>query len=334
MFYSPIYKQPKFDFIFVTKPNQFNLPKIKTPLKWLDNSIDIRQNIKKWHKTSKALIIVGITYARKPNKLAYNKYYLRISEYSALRDYHKVIYDKLKNLLKIIKRSIKDLKPAYNLKKLDCKIFVDSSPVYEKGYFLAGLQAYLGKNSLLLSNIGSKFLIGGISLNIALSILQKILNNKRIFLYETKNLNLDKYSNKPKYLCTQCNLCITKCPTGAINSNGFKINIPLCISYLTVESKGIIPEFLQKRMKNWLFGCDECQNTCPYNKKYQLTLNKNELQLRFGKILPTIIYFRQAKGFSYHGFYKYFAGTPVIRMGYIKFKNRVVTYIKQSLLKR
>jgi len=145
---------------------------------------------------------------------------------------------------------------------------------------------------------------------------------------QDRQINTDsKHTNKQiKNMCKNCNKCIANCPTGALQ--GFKIVHAKCISYLTVETKGKIPDFLQKRMKNWLFGCDECQSTktCPFNNTFEKPLTNPQLALRFGKTIPKVLYFRQAQRISFHGFYKYFKSTPVIRMRYLKFKDRVEWY--------
>jgi len=177
-----------------------------------------------------------------------------ISKYAFGRDYHKVVRGKLKRLKLFIDAISTGIKS---------KIFVDSAPVMERSLARNAGLGWIGKNSLLLSRkYGSFFFIGGIM----------------------TNLELEPDSRK-KDNCGDCTRCIDECPTGAIVSPGI-IDSRKCISYLTIEYKGnAIPSLFKSFFKNRVFGCDICQDVCPWNKnahphdEYGLKANPELLSL-------------------------------------------------------
>jgi len=161
----------------------------------------------------------------------------KISRYALVPDYHKVIRKKLKEIL----AGIQNIRPG-----ADGKIFVDTSPVMEKELGrLAGLGCR-GKNTLLISEeLGSYFFIGGLA------------------------LNFDAGQVPPRVSeagCGDCRRCIDACPTGALSEPGV-LKPELCISYWTTQSKERMPEGLQARVGGFVYGCDLCQEACPYNGK-------------------------------------------------------------------
>ncbi len=162
-----------------------------------------------------------------------------ISKYAYGEDYHFVLKDKMRVLAEKINR----LSPNIGM-----RVFTDSAPVAEKQWAqLAGLGSQ-GKNTNLITRNGSFFFISEIIL-------------------ETE-LEYDEATNKD--YCGRCTRCIDACPTGAL-FEPYKIDARKCISYLTIENKGEIPEEFKGKFKNRVFGCDICQDVCPYNKKPVIT---------------------------------------------------------------
>ena len=150
------------------------------------------------------------------------------------RDYHAVIKKKLKIMLKEIKTL------DHNI---DGRFFVDTSPVFEKKLSeFAGL-GWQGKNSLIINaERGSYFFIGGIALSVALK------------------------SDKPlANLCGDCDLCIKACPTRALEKPGV-LDANKCVSYWTTQSKSEIPLAIKEKLNGNIYGCDICQEVCPFNK--------------------------------------------------------------------
>jgi epoxyqueuosine reductase QueG len=169
------------------------------------------------------------------NKIKKDKF--KISRYALGYDYHKLIQNKLYATLSNLKKIIKDI---------DGKIFVDTSPVLEKKLAILSHMAFRGKNTLAINeDIGSYFFIGGIFLNIKAG----------------EILGSDEFS-----LCNNCELCVKACPTGALSP--YNLNPSKCISYWTTHNfKGNdIPENILNS-SDYIYGCDICQEVCPYNRK-------------------------------------------------------------------
>jgi len=159
----------------------------------------------------------------------------KISKYAFGRDYHKVIKNKLKKLLKFIND---DVHPVYG------RIFVDSAPVLEGAWAKNAGLGWIGKNSLLINpKKGSYFFLSEIIIDLEL-----------------------EYDNPISDYCGNCTNCIDACPTDAISPDGYIIDANKCISFLTIENKSDIPEEFNNKMEDHIFGCDICQDVCPWNR--------------------------------------------------------------------
>ncbi|MEA2041259.1 MAG: tRNA epoxyqueuosine(34) reductase QueG [Bacteroidota bacterium] len=158
-----------------------------------------------------------------------------ISKYAYGEDYHLVLKDKMRLLLDFINTEIGETK---------ARIFTDSAPVAEKKWAeLAGL-GWRGKNSNLLTKSGSFFFISELIVDRELAYDKPYLKNH----------------------CGTCTRCIDACPTQAI-TKPYSVDARRCISYLTIELKGEIPEKFDRKFNHRVFGCDICQDVCPFNKK-------------------------------------------------------------------
>ena len=157
-----------------------------------------------------------------------------VSGYARGRDYHKLMRSRLKKLAE----KIKEYSSHSN------RVFVDSAPVLEKAIAQKAGLGWIGKNTLLLNkNSGSYFFLGEIYTDIELPIDEPNTENH----------------------CGSCTSCIDICPTNAFVGPN-QLDARKCISYLTIEYKGSIPEELRPKMGNRIFGCDDCQIFCPWNK--------------------------------------------------------------------
>ena len=165
-----------------------------------------------------------------------NKAY--ISRYALGSDYHKIIRKKLSTLAKQIEKEI----PTKNINQ---RAFVDSAPVLEKPIAAQGGLGWIGKNTLLIDDSdGSWFFLGEIYTSIPLP-----PDNKK-----TQNL------------CGKCNACLRVCPTNAF-PEPYVLDAKKCISYQTIENKREIPIEIRPLMGNRVFGCDDCQIWCPWNRQ-------------------------------------------------------------------
>lgn len=162
-----------------------------------------------------------------------------ISRYALGRDYHKVVKKRLLQLAKKINEVVEEF---------NYRAFVDSAPVLEKAIAEKSGLGWIGKNTLIINQkAGSWFFLGEIYVNIPLPIDAPATNH-----------------------CGSCTACLDICPTQAI-VGPYQLDARLCISYLTIESKAAIPIELRKKIGNRIFGCDDCQLVCPWNKFAKFT---------------------------------------------------------------
>ena len=179
---------------------------------------------------AKSVITVILNYF--PEKEIMEHQY-KISKYAYGVDYHFVIKDKLKQLVDELKTQFGDF---------NARVFVDSAPVMDKVWAKKGGLGWIGKHSNLINRkIGSFFFIGEIICDIELN-----------------------YDGPIKDYCGTCTACIDACPTDAI-TEPYVVDGSKCISYLTIELKENIPTEFKDKMENWVFGCDICQDVCPWN---------------------------------------------------------------------
>ena len=206
---------------------------------WMAEHGDKRYRVDKLVDHTVRVISVRMDYLADDKMIAIlkndNKAY--ISRYALGRDYHKLIRKRLAQLVSRIQSELPQL-------ALSQRPFVDSAPVMEKPLAEQAGLGWIGKNTLLLNNeAGSWFFLGEIYTSLPLP---------------TDNSN---QSNR----CGNCRACLKICPTDAF-PEPYVLDARKCISYLTIENKGPIPEALRPLMGNRVFGCDDCQIICPWNR--------------------------------------------------------------------
>ena len=158
----------------------------------------------------------------------------KISKYAYGNDYHDVIKDKLNQILQFIKDTIGDV---------DGRVFVDSAPVLDKAWAKKSGLGWIGKNSNLINKQSGSF----------------------FFIAELIS-DLELEADGPiKDYCGTCTKCIDACPTEAIVAPQI-VDGSKCISYFTIELKDAIPADVKGKFDNWMFGCDVCQDVCPWNR--------------------------------------------------------------------
>lgn len=187
---------------------------------------------------AKSVICLGYPYAppRPPNVAWQRELRGRIAAYAAGRDYHAVITTKLLTLIEVLK----EVSPG-----LWTHPYVDTGPLLEREWAYRSGLGWFGKNTMLLhKQAGSWFFLAEILIN-----------------HELEGEGI------PRAHCGKCTRCLVDCPTGAL-ADGYVLKAPLCISYLTIEHRGPIPRELRPKMGNWIFGCDVCQEVCPWNEKF------------------------------------------------------------------
>jgi len=200
-----------------------------------------------------------------------------ISRYAWGKDYHKVVKERLEKLLELIKEEVPGV---------EGKAFVDTSPILERELAAAAGIGWIGKNTNVISpEIGSFLFLGELFLNIELEPDQPIFDH-----------------------CGDCDLCLKSCPTEAFRGP-YLLDATRCISYLTIELKGSIPEELRPLIGNQIFGCDICQEVCPYNRR-PIPAGDPSFRPREGLYAPRLIPFLRV---SEEAFRERFKGSPIKR---------------------
>jgi epoxyqueuosine reductase len=166
----------------------------------------------------------------------------KIARYAYGRDYHDVIKDKLSELVEDIILEIGNWK--LEIGNLSARAFVDSAPVLDKAWAERAGLGWIGKNTCLIHpKLGSFLFVGEI----------------------ITNLELEYDAGRVNDLCGGCTRCLDACPTGALVGPRV-LDARKCISYLTIEYKGELPESEKEKFQDWIFGCDICQEVCPWNR--------------------------------------------------------------------
>lgn len=209
-----------------------------------------------------------------------NKELAYISRYALGRDYHKVLRKRLKQLGEKIKNEVGDL---------GFRPFVDSAPVLERPLAEKAGLGWVGKHSLLLDKeAGSWFFIGELLVDIDLPV-------------DTQQANQ----------CGQCVACLKICPTQAIVAP-YIVDGRRCISYLTIELQGAIPEEFRKALGNRIYGCDDCQLICPWNRYSEVSAEQDYQARAVLQNRPLIELFN----WSEQEFLSHTEGSPIRRIGY------------------
>jgi epoxyqueuosine reductase len=201
-------------------------------MQYMENHFDKRLDPRLLVDGAKSVISLALNYytdQQQADPLA-----PKISRYAYGMDYHEVIKDKLKQLLYFIKE---------NIGEVGGRAFVDSAPVLDRAWAQRAGIGWIGKNSNLINKSGSFFFLAELIVDAELG-----------------------YDIAPTTdHCGTCTRCIDACPTEAIVAP-YIVDGSRCISYLTIELKNNIPEEFKGKTDNWMFGCDVCQNVCPWNR--------------------------------------------------------------------
>ena len=203
-------------------------------MRWMENHFDKRVDPTKLVPGAKS--VISLLYNYFPEDDTPSREAPKISRYAYGQDYHKVIRHKLKDLVTEIELLVGA--------PIDGRVFVDSAPVMERDWAKRAGVGWTGKNTLLINpKAGSYFFLAEI----------------------ISDLDLEPDTQIKDY-CGTCTACIDACPTEAISPQGYIVDGSKCISYLTIELREAIPEEFAGRMEGWAFGCDICQEVCPWNR--------------------------------------------------------------------
>ncbi len=202
-------------------------------MSYMENHFDKRTDPRLLVEQAKSVVCFSYNYF--PKEEIHNEK-AKLAKYAYGRDYHKVIKKKLKLLFK-------EMNECFG--PVEGRFFVDSAPVMEREWAKRAGLGWVGKNTL-------------------------IINPKKGSFFFLAEMIIDQeleYDQPISDYCGTCTKCIDACPTAAIKESGYELDASRCISYLTIELKDEkLPAEFQPEMENWVFGCDICQDVCPWNR--------------------------------------------------------------------
>ncbi len=241
----------------------------------------------------RSILVLGMNY-HSEERSAESPLKGKISRYAWGSDYHLLMKGRLDSLMSFIRQEEPEARG---------QCYVDTGPVMEKVWGARSSLGWIGKHSNLISrDQGSWFFIGVVLLNLDLA-----------------------YDRESRGYCGTCSRCIAACPTGAIVAP-YVVDARLCISYLTIELRGPIPRDLRPLIGNRIYGCDDCQEVCPWNR-FAIKTNEAEFLARAGNVLPDLLPLVEL---SVEDFNRRFANSPIRRAKRDGFVRNVVVALGNS----
>jgi epoxyqueuosine reductase len=258
---------------------------------WMEERFHHRRGPQALWPEARSVIALGMSYApgHDPLALADEPSRARISVYAQGADYH----DTVKKALKALARWLVEEARKHGLGDIGVKVFVDTAPVMEKPLGMAAGLGWQGKHTNLVSRShGSWLFLGAI--------------------YTTLDFTPDESGEDS---CGTCTACQDACPTDAF-PEPYRLDARRCISYLTIEHKGPIPEEFRAAMGNRIYGCDDCLAVCPWNKFASEAQAMRAFLPRAELVAPRL---KELLALDDAGFRQLFAGSPVKRIGRDRF---------------
>lgn len=207
-------------------------------MNYMERNFSKRKDVREILPNAKSVISLALNYYT-PGNHSNEKNVGKVSRYAWGKDYHLIIWQKLDEL----ETELKQLEP-----ELETISYVDTGPVMDKVWAVKSGLGWMGKHTNIINpNIGSWFFIANIITN-----------------YEFE------YSEMITDHCGTCTACLDACPTNAIVQE-YVVDANKCISFQTIENKSEIPDELKGKFENWIFGCDICQDVCPWNNKFSIS---------------------------------------------------------------
>ena len=281
-------------------------PHFQDYLEWLDRNqfghleflnkryvIGSRREPGRLMKDAKSIVVLGVRYGPLPNKKqAESPDKGMIAAYAQFEDYHHVVKTKAVELMESIN--------SERSEKINYRIFIDSGPLMEKDFAYAAGLGWIGKNSLFIHpELGSFTLLCCIMVD--------------------KNLN--EKAQISSDLCKNCRLCEQACPTQCIVGD-HTIDASRCISYLTLEHEEIIPRNLRTLIGNRVFGCDICQDICPYN--ISVAENQSKIYFHLKKKNYHPLNLLKELSLTEETFKEKYLNTPILRVSYERHLRNII----------
>lgn len=243
---------------------------------YMERNLDKRRDVRNILPYTESVVSLGLNYYN-PDDFKNIEGSGKVSRYAWGKDYHLIMWDKLDQL-------------CTELKNIDSNFeavtYVDTGPVMDKAWAVKSGMGWLGKHTNVINKeYGSWFFIATVLTNIKFD-----------------------YNEPISDFCGSCTACIDACPTNAIVEE-YVVDANRCISYLTIENKGEISQEFSGKFDNWIFGCDICQDVCPWNNKFSIPSKEKEFENTPNKEL----YFHEIENMSNSEFKKHFADSPILR---------------------
>ncbi len=255
-------------------------------MEWMEARAEHRRSPQGLWPAARSVIALGMSYAPAHDPLALegSDTHARISVYAQGKDYHDVVKKRLKALARWLVAEVPDA---------EVKVFVDTAPVMEKPLGVAAGIGWQGKHTNLVSPThGSWLFLGAIYTTLELTPAQGHRDQ-----------------------CGSCRACLDSCPTDAFPAP-YQLDARRCISYLTIEHKGAVPEEFRAAMGNRIYGCDDCLAVCPWNKFASEAQAIREFLPRAELVAPRL---GELLGLDDAGFRSLFSGSPIKRIGRDRF---------------
>lgn len=212
---------------------------------YMQKNLSKRKNVREILPSAKSVISLGVNYYT-PEKHSNEENKGKVSRYAWGKDYHLIIWEKLDNVVS----ELKNLEPSF-----EAVSYVDTGPVMDKAWAARSGLGWIGKHTNVINrSFGSWFFIANIICNWEFC-----------------------YSIPIEDFCGSCTACIDACPTNAIIKE-YVVDSNKCISYLTIENKKKISDEFIGKFDNWIFGCDICQDVCPWNIKFSVPTAEAEFK--------------------------------------------------------
>ncbi|RJP59017.1 MAG: tRNA epoxyqueuosine(34) reductase QueG [Melioribacteraceae bacterium] len=244
-------------------------------MSYMERNFEKREDVSQILPNAKSVISLGLNYytdTEHNNRDGFGK----VSRYAWGKDYHLIIWEKLDQFVEMCKEIDSHF---------EAKTYIDTGPVMDKAWAVKSGIGWMGKHTNVISReIGSWFFIANV----------------------ITNFEFD-YNEPIADFCGSCTACIVACPTNAIVDE-YVVDANKCISYLTIESKSDVPEEFISKFDNWIFGCDICQDVCPWNHKFSLNTDEKEFLPR-----ETELNISEIKNMTNSEFKKKFSDSPISR---------------------
>jgi len=251
--------------------------KFNAGMSYMERNLEKRKDVRLILPEAKSIISLGMNYYT-GHEHSNAEDFGKVSRYAWGKDYHLIIWEKLDQLI----RQLREIDHTF-----EAKTYVDTGPVMDKAWAVRSGIGWLGKHSNVISRReGSWFFIATVITNYDFTT-SPIVNN----------------------FCGSCTACIDACPTSALVQD-YVVDANKCISYLTIENKGEIDKTLSGKFENWIFGCDICQEVCPWNKKFSMETKEKEFHPKEGNEEIAIA---TVENMSEESFKQKFAESPILR---------------------